>query len=697
MRSSKRIVATALVAALFISLLSGLSFAVQGATVDYVYSGSYIKNWGTRGTAATFLSPKAEEFYEDNNTSYEILSALSGSSSESSVPSSALYKELQDLMESNHDYITSYDGTKDLFQYTDCQNSGKTSSKISSFYSGAEIGPSWNGGWNREHTWPNSKGDKAGSGENDLMMLRPTATSENSSRGNKAYGQSSGYYNPNSESDGKYDLRGDTARIILYVYVRWECTNTGSKYNPNGIFGTDGVFESKQVLLDWMEQDPVDTWELGRNDSVESITGTRNVFVDYPELAFLLYNEEVPADMTTPSGEAANSGSNYTITAQSSNSDHGTVSLSGRTINATPASGYTVVGYTLLSGNAQVTRSGNSFTVAAESDCTVQIDFAAREQAAVSFSQSGEVVSQQVAYIGDSITLPQHQGESPEGMTFMGWVEENVNNAAVKPARILAAGDSYTVKETGILRALYATQGEGNGTASNVFAPYSGELTEGDYLVTYDDGAMKAENFNGRIGYTQITETDGTVLSPAEDLIWTISQTEDGYWTIYNTAAGVYASGTGTKNKAEVQASLTDYAKWTATGTETYVFLNLGNSTKDVNAQLRRNTTYGFACYASNSNVGGPVSLYKRAASSVIYSTNDSAGVEIEGDFNGNGVVTDRDALYLLRHTLFASQYPITLDGDVNGDGAVADSDALYLLRHILFGSKYYPLYPNKN
>jgi len=59
--------------------------------------------------------------------------------------------------------------------------------------------------------------------------------------------------------------------------------------------------ESKAVLLEWMAADPVDTWEMGRNVSVQSITGTRNVFVDYPELAFELFEAEMPA-MQTPSG-----------------------------------------------------------------------------------------------------------------------------------------------------------------------------------------------------------------------------------------------------------------------------------------------------------------------------------------------------------------------------------------------------------
>ena len=285
-----------LVLVLSVSLIPAVSFNASAATVDYVYSGDYIYNWGTRGEIATFLSPNAKEFYEDNNTSYSTLASYSGSSNVSSVPSSALYKELQSLMKGAHTYITSYNATKDLFQYTDCQDNG---GKISSFYSGKSIGPSWDGSsWNREHTWPNSKG-LGGSDENDLMMLRPTSMSENSSRGNTAYGKSNGYYNPNSESNGTYDLRGDVARIFLYVYVRWG--------NTNNAWGSGGVMENKTVLLEWMEADPVDTWELGRNDSVESITGTRNVFVDYPELAFLLFDEDIPENMTTPSGENSKS------------------------------------------------------------------------------------------------------------------------------------------------------------------------------------------------------------------------------------------------------------------------------------------------------------------------------------------------------------------------------------------------------
>ena len=61
----------------------------------------------------------------------------------------------------------------------------------------------------------------------------------------------------------------------------------------------------------------------------------------------------------------------------------------------------------------------------------------------------------------------------------------------------------------------------------------------------------------------------------------------------------------------------------------------------------------------------------------------------LRGDMNDDGVVTDADALYLLRHTLFSERYPISQSGDVNGDNVVTDADALYLLRFTLFSERY--------
>ncbi len=52
------------------------------------------------------------------------------------------------------------------------------------------------------------------------------------------------------------------------------------------------------------------------------------------------------------------------------------------------------------------------------------------------------------------------------------------------------------------------------------------------------------------------------------------------------------------------------------------------------------------------------------------------------GDVNGDGVVTDRDAVYVLYSTfpMFQNQYPISQDVDLNKDNVVNVSDAIYLL-----------------
>ena len=595
-----------LILALFMCI--GLFAGIQ---LPEVQAASYTYNWGARGDVADttdFTKSTAEEWYSKYSTSYDELASLSGATSTSAVPSSALYKELKSLMTTAHSNQTSYDGTKSLYQYTDCQNGG---GKISSFYSGNSIGPGWNegGSWNREHTWPNSKG-LGGKDETDIMMLRPTSTSENSSRGNTAYGESGSYYDPNGESGGKYNLHGDVARIWLYVYVRWG--------NTQYAWGTSGVMESKEVLLKWMEEDPVDTWELGRNDAVQSITGTRNVFVDYPELAFLMFNEDVPANYDSPSGEGNTTA--YTVTAVSNNTSYGTVTCTGRTITATPKTGYYVQSYTVTSGKATVTQNGNTFNVQAESDCTVRINFAARTTAQVIYMQDGIQASTSTHYQGDTITIAGHTGTLPDGYSFVGWVKGELSETTTKPATIYAEGQSYTVSSsTDKFYALYGrVEGEGAGNTDE-FKLFSGSFEPGIYLITYEGAAMRAEVISDRISFSSVTATNNVVTAPTQDLIWKIEKTSDGYYTIYNESTGTYAGGIGVKNKAGLLAAVDEYAKWTPSGSGAYEFVNLGQKNDSLNANLRKNGSYGFGCYSSST--GGALTLYKGVTGTMYYTT----------------------------------------------------------------------------
>ncbi|MBR0466771.1 MAG: SH3 domain-containing protein [Clostridia bacterium] len=58
-------------------------------------------------------------------------------------------------------------------------------------------------------------------------------------------------------------------------------------------------------------------------------------------------------------------------------------------------------------------------------------------------------------------------------------------------------------------------------------------------------------------------------------------------------------------------------------------------------------------------------------------------------DVNGDGTVTDQDAIYLLFHFYFPDDYPAAIDCDFNGDGQMTDQDAIYLLFYFYFPDKY--------
>lgn len=185
------------------------------------------------------------------------------------------------------------------------------------FYTSNSVSSAWNSTvWNREHVWPQSLGTftTANCGS-DLHHVRPADPKINSTRCNLPYGnvRGSGSYKTAKTSSGivggyytssyfepQANVKGDIARILLYDYVRWGENNL-----------TD-VVQSIDVLLSWCQSDPVDAWEMGRNDSVQGIQGNRNVFIDYPEYSWLIFGKSVPSGMTTPSGKTGSSSSNTT-------------------------------------------------------------------------------------------------------------------------------------------------------------------------------------------------------------------------------------------------------------------------------------------------------------------------------------------------------------------------------------------------
>ncbi len=286
-----------------------LSLLTLSAPADVIAAGnqpstySDASNSGTRDVVCTTLSGTGAADYYTGSYTYATLSGQS---------ESALLQSLRKLMTDTHKKNSSYADCKNMATKTDCQNEN---GKIVLIYTSKEVTfDDFKGGngWNREHVWPKSLGGYETSGAGaDLHHIRPSDNKVNGTRGNKKYGNVDGG-NPvkggslvgnmvGGHSSGSYfepldNVKGDLARICLYMYVRY---GGDSRYSCSKI---TTIFQSVDVLLEWMELDPVDTWEMGRNEVVEAYQGNRNVFIDYPEYAWLLFGEAVPANMTTPSG-----------------------------------------------------------------------------------------------------------------------------------------------------------------------------------------------------------------------------------------------------------------------------------------------------------------------------------------------------------------------------------------------------------
>ena len=179
-----------------------------------------------------------------------------------------------------------------------------------------------------------------------------------------------------------------------------------------------------------------------------------------------------------------------------------------------------------------------------------------------------------------------------------------------------------------------------------VYSLYSGDLTEGDYLIVYDGQAMKASVSDGRLGYSDVTVLDNLISTNDNSIVWHIAPSGE-YWTIFNAEIEQYAASTGVKNKGQLLTDGTnDMSLWTVSGSSTYEFVNKKNKANNVNSNLRYNSGYGFACYATST--GGALSLYKLADMTPRFSVESPFSVSASEDSytinvtrtNFNGAIT---------------------------------------------------------
>ena len=145
--------------------------------------------------------------------------------------------------------------------------------------------------WNREHVWAQSHGDfgtSTGPGT-DLHHLRPEDVTVNSARGNLDFDDGG---TQNSEAPGNYAdgnsweprdaVKGDVARMIFYMSVRYEGDDGFPDLEVNDVAGNGSVprLGRLSVLLQWNAAGPArrvrDAPQRRHLRRPTSTTGTRS-------------------------------------------------------------------------------------------------------------------------------------------------------------------------------------------------------------------------------------------------------------------------------------------------------------------------------------------------------------------------------------------------------------------------------------
>ena len=161
--------------------------------------------------------------------------------------------------------------------------------------------------WNREHIWPKSHGfpDDNDNAYTDVHNLKPCDRSVNSSRGTKDFDFGGNQHAEASDCLTDSDsweppdyVKGDIARILFYMVVRYD---PGIDHE-NNVFdlelvdyttpnNTDPILGKLSSLLEWHLSDPVDDFEINRNEIIFGFQENRNPFIDHPNLVNYLWGE----------------------------------------------------------------------------------------------------------------------------------------------------------------------------------------------------------------------------------------------------------------------------------------------------------------------------------------------------------------------------------------------------------------------
>ncbi len=189
----------------------------------------------------------------------------------------------------------------------DPDNSNNVILLYSGFSRGKDEFGGSNGQWNREHVWAKSHGgfDNVPPEGTDAHHIRPSDVMINNVRGNLDFDNGGSPVNgaPGCKKDDNSfephdDFKGDVARMIFYMAVRYEGGNGELDLEVVDMVNTTPNPEHGKLstLMDWHAMDPPDDFEENRNEVVFDYQENRNPFIDYPEFVEDIWGDPAGLD-----------------------------------------------------------------------------------------------------------------------------------------------------------------------------------------------------------------------------------------------------------------------------------------------------------------------------------------------------------------------------------------------------------------
>ena len=590
---------------------------------------------------------------DDPATYWNDLTATDGS-----VYGNTFRKQLEDIMvnKGSSNGTNSYSALNNILTKSDT-NGG---SSVLAFYRNHSA----SSGWNKEHCWPNSRGagENSGYAGTDPQVIRPTNSSDNSSRNNYMYGevanpltatysQSTGW---DPAAFGYEAARGEAARIILYTAVRYYNKNlsgAGGSYNKTGLVSAtsmeltnnlndatiNGTMGKLSDLLHWNTEYAVTDTEQYRNNYLSgAISGStydycRNPFIDHPEWANYIWDNNgirSTAYSTTSvsvasSSVSVNKGNNVTDQATANNFastvSWNVASSDSSVATATVSSSGLVTVHGVKGGSATITVSGTDGTTTRTAAIAVTVVSTDPTVTISPFSLSLKVGTNGTATVGNT--------------NFAGSVSYAVVSTSPSVATGSVSGGTLTIVPLSVgSTTLTITGTSGSQSASAVMtvtvndASSYGDtynlVTGTDDLTVGEKYLIAASGYDYAVATTQNTNNRGQALL-VKNTTEKTATLQDGvakFTLQVGTSAGTFAFSDGSgylyaasssENYLRTETTISANSSWTiaisnevasivANGSYTHKFLQY-----NLSASI-------FSCYSSASQ--NPLALYKQGS-----------------------------------------------------------------------------------